>query len=117
MLCIALGAHREVQQRMRFAFEQFGPTFVKLAQMLSTREDLLPPAWTTELALLHSNASPVPFNDLLPQIEQALGHFPFEVFATSIAQRTASTRHCHINRFYWSVLTPSQEAPSTKSMG
>jgi hypothetical protein len=62
-----------VQQRTRLAFELLGPTFVKLGQMLSTREDLLPPAWTTELARLHSDVAPVPFDDLLPQIEQALG--------------------------------------------
>ena len=74
-------AHLEVQQRTRLAFEQLGPTFVKLGQMLSTREDLLPPAWTTELARLHSDVAPVPFDDLLPQIEQALGRSPFEVFA------------------------------------
>ena len=70
----------EVQQRARLAFEQLGPTFVKLGQILSTREDLLPPAWTTELARLHSDVVPVPFDDLLPQIEQALGRSPFEVF-------------------------------------
>src|SRR6516164_2012745 len=74
-------AHLEAQQRARLAFEQLGPTFVKLGQMLSTREDLLPPAWTTELARLHSDVAPVPFDDLLPQIEQALGRSPFEVFA------------------------------------
>src|SRR5215470_15311761 len=53
-------AHLEVQQRARLAFEQLGPTFVKLGQMLSTREDLLPPAWTTELARLRSDVAPVP---------------------------------------------------------
>ena len=74
-------AHLEVQQRTRLAFEQLGPTFIKLGQILSTREDLLPPAWTTELARLHSDVAPVPFDDLLPQIEQALGCSPFEVFA------------------------------------
>jgi ubiquinone biosynthesis protein len=88
-------AHLEPQQRVRLAFEQLGPTFVKLGQMLSTREDLLPPAWTTELARLHSHVAPVPFDDLLPQVEQALGRSPFEVFgnlerepyfAASIAQ-------------------------------
>jgi len=88
-------AHLEPQQRARLAFEELGPTFVKLGQMLSTREDLLPPAWTTELARLHGHVAPVPFEDLLPQVEQALGRSPFEVFdnlerepyfAASIAQ-------------------------------
>ena len=63
--------------------------------MLSTREDLLPPSWTTELALLHSQVAPVPFDELLPQVAKALGNSPFEVFrdverepyaAASIAQ-------------------------------
>ena len=88
-------AHLEPQQRVRLAFEELGPTFVKLGQMLSTREDLLPPAWTTELAALHSQVTPVPVDELLPQVEQVLGRSPFEVFgelerepfaAASIAQ-------------------------------
>jgi ubiquinone biosynthesis protein len=87
--------HLEPQQRVRLAFEELGPTFVKLGQMLSTREDLLSPAWTAELAALHSDVRPVPFDELLPQVEQALGCSPFEVFvdlerepyaAASIAQ-------------------------------
>jgi ubiquinone biosynthesis protein len=88
-------AHLEPQQRVRLAFEELGPTFVKLGQMLSTREDLLPPAWTTELAALHSQVTPVPFEELLPQVEQMLGRSPCEEFgelerepyaAASIAQ-------------------------------
>lgn len=73
--------HLEPQQRVRLAFEELGPTFVKLGQMLATREDLLPPAWTAELARLHSDVPPVLFDELLPQVEQALGCSPFEVFA------------------------------------
>jgi ubiquinone biosynthesis protein len=73
-------AHLEPHQRARLAFEQLGPTFVKLGQVLSTREDLLPPTWTTELAKLHSHVAPVPFDDLLPVVERALGRSPFEVF-------------------------------------
>jgi ubiquinone biosynthesis protein len=73
-------AQLEPHQRARLAFEQLGPTFVKLGQVLSTREDLLPPTWTTELAKLHSHVAPVPFDDLLPVVEQALGRSPFEVF-------------------------------------
>src|SRR5262252_805683 len=88
-------AHLEPHQRARLAFEKLGPTFVKLGQMLSTREDLLPQAWTAELARLHSQVPAVPFDELLPQVEQALGRSPFEVFddferepcaAASIAQ-------------------------------
>src|SRR3974377_636189 len=74
-------AHLEPQQRARLALEQLGPTFVKLGQMLSTREDLLPSIWTEELNRLYSDVAPVPFDDLLPQMEQALGRSPFEVFA------------------------------------
>src|SRR5215468_8500035 len=62
-------AHLETQQRARLAFEQLGPTFVKLGQMLSTREDLLPPAWTTELARLHSDVAPIPF-DVFAHVER-----------------------------------------------
>jgi ubiquinone biosynthesis protein len=88
-------AHLEPAQRARLAFEQLGPTFIKLGQMLSTREDLLPPTWTAELEHLHSRVAPVSFDDLLPEVELALGRSPFEVFrnlerepyaAASIAQ-------------------------------
>jgi len=75
-------ADLEPQQRARLAFEQLGPTFVKLGQILSTREDLLPPEWTGELNKLYSAVAPVPFEDLLPQLESALGRSPFDVFAS-----------------------------------
>jgi len=91
-------AHLELQERTRLAFEQLGPTFVKLGQMLSTREDLLPPAWTTELARLHSDVAPVPFDDLLPQIEQALGRSPFEVFADVEREPYAAASIAQIHR-------------------
>lgn len=73
-------AQLEPQQRLRRAFEELGPTFVKLGQMLSTREDLLPPAWTDELSRLRSSAAPVPFDEILPVIERAIGAAPSEVF-------------------------------------
>jgi len=63
-------AQLEMPQRARLAFEQLGPTFVKLGQILSTREDLLPPAWTSEMAQLHSHVAPVAFEQLLPQVEK-----------------------------------------------
>ena len=99
-------AHLEAQQRVRLAFEQLGPTFVKLGQMLSTREDLLPPAWTTELARLHSDVAPVPFDDLLPQVRQALGRSPFEVFGHVEREPYAAASIAQIHRAKLASGTP-----------
>ena len=91
-------AHLEPQQRARLALEQLGPTFVKLGQMLSTREDLLPSAWTDELSRLYSNVAPVPFDDVLPQIEQTLGRSPFDVFANLEREPYAAASIAQIHR-------------------
>ena len=96
----------EPQQRARLAFEQLGPTFVKLGQILSTREDLLPPTWTTELAQLHSHVPPVPFDDLLPQIEQALGRSPFEVFGNLEREPYAAGSIAQVHRAKLASGTP-----------
>ena len=96
----------EPQQRARLAFEELGPTFVKLGQLLSTREDLLPPTWTTELAQLHSHVPPVPFDNLLPQIEQALGRSPFEVFGNLEREPYAAGSIAQVHRAKLASGTP-----------
>jgi len=81
--------------RVRMALEELGPTFVKLGQVMATRVDLFPPRWIAELEKLHAEVPPVPFEELLPELERALGRSPFELFrdidtrayaAASIAQ-------------------------------
>ncbi|HXM82720.1 MAG TPA: AarF/UbiB family protein [Burkholderiales bacterium] len=85
----------EPAQRMRMALEELGPTFVKLGQVMATRVDLFPPSWIAEFEKLHAEVPPVPFDELLPELERSLGRSPFEVFrdiettacaAASIAQ-------------------------------
>lgn len=85
----------EPAKRMRLALEELGPTFVKLGQVMATRIDLFPPDWIAQFEKLHSTVPPVPFEELLPEVQQALGRSPFEVFrdleqeplaAASIAQ-------------------------------
>ena len=44
---------------VRRALEELGPTFIKLGQILSTRADLLPPAYQVELAKLQDAAPPL----------------------------------------------------------
>src|SRR5262245_26033811 len=88
----------ELHERLRIALEQLGPTFVKLGQMLSTREDLLPHSWIAEFGKLQSQAAPIPFEQLLPQVEQALSRSPFEVFADLERTPYASASIAQIHR-------------------
>ncbi|MDX1528833.1 MAG: AarF/UbiB family protein, partial [Gammaproteobacteria bacterium] len=76
----AESAQLDPPERVRMALEELGPTFVKLGQMLSTREDLFDRPWIEQFERLQSQASPLPFEKLLPQIEQTLGRPPQEVF-------------------------------------
>ena len=85
----------EPPQRVRLALEELGPAFVKLGQVMATRVDLFPPSWIAEFEKLHAAAAPVPFEELLPELERSLGRSPFEAFrdiettafaAASIAQ-------------------------------
>ncbi len=91
-------AQLEPQRRLRLALEELGPTFVKLGQMLSTREDLLAPKWTQELERLQSHVAPVPFDALLPQVERALGRSPFDVFTDLEREPYASASIAQVHR-------------------
>ncbi len=55
-------------QRLRMAFEQLGPTFVKLGQLLATRPDLVPKEFVEEFKKFHDQVQPLPFS----QIEEVL---------------------------------------------
>ena len=63
--------------------EKLGPTFIKLGQLLSTRADLLPPAYLEALARLQDNVDPFPFADVERIVQEELGvrlSKAFEVF-------------------------------------
>ena len=62
---------REV--RLRKAMEELGPTFIKLGQVLSTRPDLVPPAWADEFAKLQDNVKTAPADLIRSVISQELG--------------------------------------------
>lgn len=73
---------RNTPERIRLVLEDLGPTFVKLGQLLSTRPDLLPPAYIAELSKLQDDAAPVPAEQIRETIHQELGADPEEVFAS-----------------------------------
>lgn len=87
-------------ERLRLALEELGTTFVKLGQLLSTRSDLVPPAYQTELAKLQDAAPPVAgdvvealvVEELGGPLEQVFASFDLEpLAAASIGQAHAAT--------------------------
>ena len=91
-------AEIEPQERFRRSLEELGPTFVKLGQILSTRPDLLSPSWIAELERLHSEVAPISFDELLPQVEKALGRSPFDVFADVEREPHAAASIAQVHR-------------------
>lgn len=59
-------------ERTRLAIEELGPTAVKFGQILSTRQDMLPPGLITELKKLQDNVAPLPFVEIEKAIASAL---------------------------------------------
>ncbi len=69
-------------QRVRLVLEELGPTFIKLGQVLSTRPDLIPPAYITELAKLQDTVPPAEWEPVRAQIEAELGAPLEKLFTT-----------------------------------
>ena len=69
-------------ERLRLALEELGPTFIKLGQVLSTRPDLVPPAYIAELTKLQDAVPPEPWAPIHERIERELGKTTAELFAT-----------------------------------
>ena len=53
--------------------EALGPTFIKLGQILSTRGDLLPPAYVEALARLQDHVEPFAYEDVERIVQEELG--------------------------------------------
>jgi ubiquinone biosynthesis protein len=69
-------------RRLRLAFEELGPTFVKLGQLLSTRPNLLPDAFIEEFIQLQDNVQPLPFEVVRVAVEKELGKTLLEAYAS-----------------------------------
>lgn len=59
-------------ERIRMMVEELGPTFIKLAQILSTRPDLIPLELVEELSKLQDHVSPFPFSEVKQILEAEL---------------------------------------------
>jgi len=82
-------------ERLRMAFQELGPTFIKFGQIMSNRPDLLPPELLSELKKFQDSVPPFDSEEALRIIEEDLGKPADQLFvdfenepiaAASIAQ-------------------------------
>ncbi|MBP2030803.1 ubiquinone biosynthesis protein [Methanohalophilus levihalophilus] len=69
--------------KLKLAFEELGPSFIKLGQMLSKRSDLLPPTYIMELENLQDKVNPINFDKMR------------ESFETDCICSISENRHAH----------------------
>lgn len=79
-----------VPERLRICFEELGPTFIKLGQLLSSRSDLLPENYARELAKLQDRASPLPYTVIRNSVERELNAPVGEIFSAFSQEPLAS---------------------------
>jgi ubiquinone biosynthesis protein len=93
------GCHTPAEH-LRLAFEELGPTFIKLGQALSTRPDLLAPEYQVELAKLQDASPSLPAKvvheviaaELDGALERSFASFDVDpLAAASIGQAHAAT--------------------------
>jgi ubiquinone biosynthesis protein len=63
----------DMYRRIKLAIEELGPTFVKFAQIMSTRRDVFPPGLIDEIKELTDKVEPVGWERIKPVIEQQCG--------------------------------------------
>lgn len=85
-------------QRLRVAFEELGPTYIKLGQVLSTRPDLIPVDFIHELAKLQDRVPPVAFQQIKEVLEAELAAPAEELFASLNATPQASASIGQVHR-------------------
>jgi ubiquinone biosynthesis protein len=68
-----ISGNLSVGERLRLSFEELGPTYIKLGQIMSTRADLLPHDIIYELEKLQDEVAPFPMTEVREVIEHELG--------------------------------------------
>lgn len=67
-------------EKLRVAFTELGPSYIKLAQILSTRPDLITDRYADEFSKLQDTVPPFPFEDVRNMIEEDLNKKVEDIF-------------------------------------
>ena len=74
------GHHERRARRLTKVLAGLGPTFIKLAQLFSSRADILPEPYLTHIGTLQDQVPPDPWESVAPVLERELGRPVEEVF-------------------------------------
>lgn len=85
-------------QKIKLIFEELGPVYIKLGQILSTRQDLIGVDLAKELAKLQDNTKPFSYFTIKSIIEQELGQKPEKLFKSFSQNPTASASIAQVHR-------------------
>ncbi len=85
-------------EHLRMAFEELGPTFIKLGQILSTRPDLIPSEYIEEFTKLQDRIPPCPTSEIVKVIEEELGRPVDELFLNFERKPVASASIGQVHR-------------------
>jgi ubiquinone biosynthesis protein len=89
-------------EHFRMAFEDLGVVFIKLGQVLSTRPDMLPPAYVQEFTKLQDAAPSVSYAAVAAVVEAELGAPPEAIYAEfdPMPRAAASIGQVHTARLH-----------------
>lgn len=79
-----------IPERLRLAFEELGPTFIKLGQILSSRPDLIPQDFAEEFKKLQDKVPPFSASESKRHIEEELNVKTDEIFSSFDETPTAA---------------------------
>lgn len=106
-------------ERIRLAFQDLGPTFVKFGQIMSLRPDLLPPPLIEELSKLQDDVAPVDIERIKEVVEQSTGkplEETFSIFDTApLAAASISQVHRGVLESGGQIVSVKVQRPDIQS--
>ena len=85
-------------RQLRLAFQELGPAWIKLGQLISVRPDLFPSEWIFEMELLRDSVPPLPADEIRRVIHEDFGKPAEKLFATFDDEPVASASIAQVHR-------------------
>jgi len=85
-------------RQLRLGFEDLGPAFIKLGQLISVRPDLFSPELVFEMERLRDSVAPIPVSEIHAAIRRDFGRPAEEVFASFDDEPLASASIAQVHR-------------------